>query len=103
MKSNPPERSKNPDDYGFVYFLKCGEFYKIGISTGLLHRISSLRNANPEKIELVSWAIISKYKDFERMLKLMYKEQNIHGEWFKLTEDQSQVIVGFLQGNNIVR
>ena len=94
-------RSKNPDDYGFVYFLKCGEAYKIGISKGLSGRISALQTANPEKIELASWAIVSKYREFEELLQLMYQKQNIHGEWYRLEENQVETIKGLLGSNNI--
>ena len=68
-----------------VYFVKCENRYKIGISTNLYHRISMLNTANAFGIEIVNILIIQNPLELEQSLHKILKNKLIHGkEWFVL-------------------
>jgi hypothetical protein len=70
-----------------VYFISDGEYIKIGQSSNLLSRLSSLQCANPREltvlhtIECDDSAYISK---LETKLHKHFKEYRVAGEWFSL-------------------
>ncbi len=69
---------------GHLYFIRCGEYIKIGCTENVEQRFKHLQNSNPNKIELIKVLIDKGY--LESAYHALYKEYRIHGEWFKLFE-----------------
>lgn len=65
-----------------VYFVKCNEYIKIGMSMKPKNRIQSLQHANPYKLEEI--LIIYNSKILENIFHyFLYKSKKHHlGEWF---------------------
>lgn len=68
-----------------VYFVKAGEYLKIGIAKDICLRITSLQTGNPQKIKLCG-AMSNLTKDdallIERKLHKFFKGYRLYGEWF---------------------
>lgn len=75
---------------GYVYVIKNGFTYKIGITQNMKKRMQSYRkteNAFPYKI--VFCHRVAKYKEVEKLLHRKFEHQKIGTgrEWFKLSDD----------------
>ena len=78
------------------YFLKCGNFVKIGSSINIEDRLQDLRTGNPYKLELLG-DIKNSVKDIDNVeadLHYGLKSNGFHhqGEWFHLSEDLKDYI-----------
>lgn len=69
---------------GFVYLLKTGEFYKIGMTKNVQKRITTLQTATPHKIELLAYKESDNACDDEKTAHKLFKDYRVSGEWFKL-------------------
>lgn len=70
----------------FVYFMRAGDFVKIGKSTGNpASRLSSLKTGCPFPIEVI--ATIPGGLSEERGLHKKFSHIRAHGEWFHATEE----------------
>ncbi len=86
--------SRRPDhSSGYVYLLKCGPRYKIGITKDIQRRISELTKQQPFPLELVHCAIGKDHSAKERELHERYSDVRQHGEWFDLTTDQVAEVI----------
>lgn len=65
---------------GGIYFIKHGNFIKIGYSENIKKRLKSLQTACPEKLELLF--SISGTMETEKRLQRKFKQYNCSGEWF---------------------
>jgi hypothetical protein len=70
---------------GEVYFIKCGNLYKIGATTTLYTRLHSLQVANPGKCKLIHSIKTNDMYLTERLFKDMFTRVNTRGEWFDLS------------------
>jgi hypothetical protein len=61
---------KTPD--GVVYFVRCGNFVKIGWTTNLDQRINPLSTSNPLTMELIAW--VDGGRALERDLHLQFAD-----------------------------
>ena len=75
-----PENKNKPAS---VYYLKVGDFYKIGISTNIRNRIKSIKNASKEDVVIISKYDSNLYECFEIEQKILekYKEFRIDVGW----------------------
>lgn len=72
---------------GMVYLIKCGEFYKIGRTNKLSHRLADLQSSNPSQIELIHyWKNEDNYA-LEKLFHTEVKTLQVRGEWFSLQEE----------------
>ncbi len=70
-----------------VYFISDGSRVKIGYTTNLKMRITSLQVGNPNFIEVV--AIINNVsKSIEAEIHEYFAKERISGEWFNISEEQ---------------
>jgi len=77
-KKNAKGRSR------WVYVIKCGEFYKVGIADNVKHRLGDLQNASPYHFELVkAWQCLDARKQEREIHRLCWRFHE-RGEWFKL-------------------
>ena len=65
-----------------VYFIKCSDKIKIGISKSPKHRLQGLQTANPYKLELL--ADFEALGGYEKSLHEIYDKYRMLGEWFEL-------------------
>lgn len=71
----------------WVYFIKCGDFYKVGIADNVKSRIHNLQCATPYPIELVkAWQCMDAASQ-ERTIHNLLGRFHERGEWFKLPID----------------
>ena len=70
-----------------LYLIKCGEFYKIGVSSNPKNRIDELQTGAPQKLKLLDTVQVdgSVYA-LESYIHRLYEDKNSHGEWFKLNK-----------------
>jgi len=69
---------------GFVYFLRCGDFVKIGYSASPKGRLRALRTSMPFDCEIVG--IHSGTKNHEQQLHRIFSHLRHRNEWFRLDE-----------------
>lgn len=63
-----------------VYFIKSGEYIKIGVTTALKKRVEVLQTANPEKLEVL--ATVEGGERDEKFVHSIFKNHHVRGEWF---------------------
>lgn len=75
----------------YVYLVKSGDDYKIGVATNLLARIKGLQTSNANRIELVTAKRTAKFAEYERHIhKLLYEWKTNGGtEWFNLPSERA--------------
>lgn len=75
------------DEQGYIYFVDCGEYTKIGFSsyhpTANGGRIASISTSIPYTLHL--WAFARGPIDLEKCLHKWFGAKRIKGEWFLLT------------------
>lgn len=78
----------------YLYLFECQNKYKIGITDNIERRIKQL-DTRPFKLNLIGQTnkLIKDAYKWEQYLHNEYKDQNIEGEWFSLTENQIQDII----------
>lgn len=84
-----------------IYVLRCGDFYKIGVSHDPAKRIRALQTANPHEIEIVvviELAHILHNLPVEQSLHLHFKQYRHRNEWFKLPPDALEKLIYILTG-----
>jgi hypothetical protein len=70
---------------GTIYFIRCGEFIKIGYTTDLSTRMKSLRQANPSPIDILHsepGGIVDERAHHKRFAHLRHQ-----GEWFRAADE----------------
>ena len=73
------------NDMGFVYLLKSGDFYKIGMTRGTVeNRLRSLQTGSPHPIEVIHTIEVANLNEWEAYLHELYKHKHHHGEWYAL-------------------
>ena len=76
----------------YVYFIKCGEYYKIGYSKDVERRVKEL-DRRPYKIEIiyVSPLTPNAYK-VEQSIHEWLSDYKINGEWYDFPSDMIDYI-----------
>lgn len=80
------------DAHGWVYVIKCGDHYKIGMTRNLKSRTSCLGVLLPQKTELVISVESGDYSKTEAELHQKFNDRRVNGEWFALTDDDLDYI-----------
>jgi hypothetical protein len=83
---------------GYVYLLKCQDYYKIGIATDVQKRISGMQTGSPYPISLVASVQVDNPLSLEKELHAMYSSRHHRGEWFALTEEDVEAIRSLFGG-----
>lgn len=73
----------------YVYVLRTGEYYKVGMTKDVQARIAGLQTSNPKKIELVGSRLVRDAHALEVILHRYLTDHKAGGgtEWFKLSAD----------------
>lgn len=78
---------------GFIYLIRCNEFYKIGVSeTSVAGRLEQLQTGNPYRLELIAYFELQDLLVTERKLHNMLSAKHTRGEWFQLVESDIERI-----------
>ena len=88
IKKRVKENKENETVNGFVYLIKIKDKnkYKIGLTSNLKQRISSLSNQNPFEIKLITAIENNDIYKLESELHKKFADKNIKGEWFELSQ-----------------
>lgn len=70
---------------GYVYFIGCGDYIKIGFSTRPLDRLRSLQTSHPDTLEILG--TIRGTRRLESRLHKRFADLRERGEWFQTSED----------------
>ncbi len=68
-----------------IYFIRRGEFVKIGVTINVLNRVKTLQNASVEPVTLLGVMVGGKRE--ERALHQRFHAKRIRGEWFKIDDE----------------
>ncbi len=84
VKDKPDAEKYGSPRYGFVYFIRNKDLYKIGITKDLLNRMNRL---NPD--EILDSVRCKNYKGLEKAIHKKFKEERIpQTEYFRLNKIQ---------------
>jgi len=67
-----------------TYFIKCGDFVKIGRTYNLPGRLQTMRTANPLDLKLLKF---THFKDIERAAHKKFNHLKHRDEWYHLTPE----------------
>jgi hypothetical protein len=75
-----------------IYFVRVGEFVKIGQTRNLALRVRSLQSSNPHPVEVL--AVVYGTLDTELCLHDVFSEHHARGEWYH----EKGTLAEFLKG-----
>ena len=81
---------------GYVYLVKMGEHYKIGISKQPSLRLKEF-TLLPYPLEKICIKKVNNYKNCEEELHKIFAKKRVRGEWFSLEEKDIAFIKDYLQ------
>lgn len=83
-----PHHSKEHDvEYGYVYLMKSGRFYKIGCSSNVERRKYDLGIKLPERLEILHKITTDDPVGIEYYWHNRFKDKRKQGEWFDLSRE----------------
>jgi hypothetical protein len=85
-------RRSGHSDYGFVYVIEGAGLYKIGFSATPRRRLAGLQSSSPVELRLVG--VIEGTRSDEAQWHYLLRERRRHGEWFDLTEEEVNHVLG---------
>jgi hypothetical protein len=68
----------------FIYLVKCGNYYKIGLTKNIKSRIKSLQTGASQKLQLIDFFETSQPQKDEKLLHDFLSRFHSTGEWFAL-------------------
>ena len=77
---------------GYVYLIRAGVFYKIGIAENLDNRLKAFKTSVPQEIKLIIGRKVKDYRGVERKLHRLFEKKSVKGEWFKLDKEDIKKI-----------
>ena len=77
-----------------IYFIRSGQYVKIGVSTHPWQRLAEFQTANPEPLEML--AVGPGDYGFEAALHRLFGEHRGAGEWFR-DGDRIRAVVDFMR------
>jgi hypothetical protein len=69
---------------GYLYLIKCNEFYKIGIGADVGDRIAQLQTGNPYELVCEVAYNFGNPLIVERVLHERFTDRQVRGEWYQL-------------------
>ena len=80
---------------GYVYLIKLGDSYKIGITKNTEERFKQFEFM-PFELKIIKTAKVKEYDKVEKFLHEQYSSKRIKGEWFNLSQEDIQNIIDYL-------
>lgn len=92
MLKRPPVKKKpaDPDALGFVYFMRCGKWLKIGFSKNPINRAAHLITKQPHP--LTALIIVPGTHRDERRAHKALRRYRLNGEWFNFSSEAEALI-----------
>lgn len=94
----PPQKEPRPktkrSTAGYVYLIRCGEHYKIGITKTVSRRLTQFSTKLPVKPELVCSIPSPDMYTLEKELHNRFADKRSNGEWFALDDNDVAYISG---------
>lgn len=90
--------NRKSTNVGYLYVVKMGEHYKIGISKNPKTRLQEFTKL-PYCLETIVCKKIVGYDDIEKELHLFFKDKCIRGEWHSLNSEDIDYIKNYLKQN----
>lgn len=84
----------------FIYILKSGDYYKIGITTNIVRRKRELQTGNPIQLLFVCSSFFENAAEFENILHQAFDEYRVKGEWFNFPPEKLEEVIIFLENGN---
>ena len=86
----------NPDEpdienFGFVYLMKSGKYYKIGRSVSAEKRAYEIQLQLPEELKLIHKIKTDDPVGIESYWHQRFSDKRVRGEWFGLTSQDVKV------------
>ena len=81
---------------GYIYIIRCENFYKIGKTQDIEARLSSFNTGNPFPMTLILCSEVEEVDEVEKELHSMAcgnKAHIVKGEWYKLCDKVLEQIV----------
>lgn len=76
-----------PDFYGHVYFIKCDNLIKIGITQNtVILRVRSIQSEIKKPVQILTSLYVRDHGTMEATLHKKFAKSRVHGEWFNLDE-----------------
>lgn len=100
LRAKPKKETKNQKDERYVYLIKMGEDYKIGISKDPERRLGEF-TLLPKELEKVFIHKVSNAKLIESELHEIFDEKRVRGEWFNLNEEDIEFIKNYIKDNEV--
>jgi hypothetical protein len=79
FNNNPEKKNENAE----IYYMKVGDYYKVGITTNLVHREKAIRSKSKLPVEVI-WKdntnLFDAYKKEQEILE-RYKEYRVYLDW----------------------
>ena len=94
QERNDKPRKPPRETSGYVYLLKGGEYYKIGLSKNADRRIEEISPKLPFETELICTITTEDMYELEAFLHEMFADKRANGEWFELDEADVETIRG---------
>jgi hypothetical protein len=101
IKDNQLAANRRLNARGYIYLLKCGEYFKIGKSQRLRQRLDHFQTVYPHHLEVVVTARVAGVDAIERQLHQQYQAKRHKGEWFTLAQQDVTDIVEMLKAASI--
>lgn len=79
----------------YVYFIKGGDYVKIGKTANVKKRINDIRTCCPGGLGIIAVVKTDRACSLENYVHLFFKEKRVHGEWFHLDEQDIQLVKSF--------
>ncbi len=73
-----------PGVEGYIYLIRCGRYFKIGVADNPAQRLTMLQIGNPHRLVLVKYWPSINATDEERRIHALLARYHVRGEWFKL-------------------
>jgi Meiotically up-regulated gene 113 len=90
------------NSHRFIYVLKSGENYKIGIAKDVSKRMRELQTGDPVKHMFVYSSFSENAPDFESRLHKAFAEYRGAGEWFALPPEELEQLIEILENGDFV-
>lgn len=90
------------NSHRFVYVLKSGEHYKIGIAKDVGKRMRGLQTGDPVKHMFVYSSFSEDAPDFESRLHKAFAEYRGEGEWFVLPPEKLEQLIEILGNRDFI-
>lgn len=86
-------------DVGYLYIVRCNNYYKIGISLLPEQRINLIKTDNYQPVETIAIYKSKDIKGLEEGLHEVLAEEGFHerGEWFKLNHKHIGVLLELIE------